>query len=193
MKNRILYQTLEDRNNNKSVEANGPGYCDNDKAWLCEGYYFWEAGIETAHWWGRRTYANYRVRKGYIICQTSYDYAADNFFDLVGDSTHRQDFWDSVCEVEKVYPGKSFTVAFVLAYMLEDDEFASRYLAVRAYPTLSRKGLKQLYFEEGNPSYIEKEAPIQMCIWRDCQSFLVDPFVVVANIPFKRNWISINE
>ena len=38
-----------------------------------------------------------------------------------------------------------------------------------------------------------KEAPIQMCIWRDCQSFLVDPFVVVANIPFKRNWISINE
>lgn len=63
MKKRILYQTLEDRNNNKAVETNGPGYCDSKKAWLCEGYYFWEAGIETAHWWGKRTYANYAVRK----------------------------------------------------------------------------------------------------------------------------------
>ena len=94
MKKRILYQTLEDRGNNAMVEANGPGYCSDKRAWLCEGYYFWEAGIETAKWWGTRTYANSQRQKGYIVCQTSYDYGADNFFDLAGDSSHRQDFSD---------------------------------------------------------------------------------------------------
>lgn len=192
MKKRILYQTLEDRNNNKTVETNGPGYCSNEKAWLCEGYYFWEAGIETAHWWGKHTYANYRVQKGYVICKTSYDYSADNFFDLVGDTTHRQDFWDSVDEIEKAYPGETFTVAFVLAFMREDNEFSDLFLAVRAYPTLSRKNLKQLLFEEGNPSYIEKDAPIQLCIWRDCNLFLTDPFVVIGNYSYQRKWISIS-
>ena len=192
MKKRILYQTLEDRNNNKAVETNGPGYCSSYKAWLCEGYYFWEAGIGTAHWWGKRTYANYSTQKGYIICKTSYDYAADNFFDLVGDTTHRQDFWDSVDEIEKAYPGETFTVAFVLAFMREDSEFSDQFLAVRAYPTLSRKNLKQLLFEEGNPSYIEKDAPIQLCIWNDYKAFLTDPFTVVGNYPYSRQWISIN-
>ncbi len=192
MKKRILYQTLEDRNNNKAVETNGPGYCSSNKAWLCKGFYFWEAGIETAHWWGKRTYANYNIRKGYIICKTSYDYAADNFFDLVGDTTHRQDFWDTVDEVEKAYPGKTFTVAFVLAFMREDKEFTDRYLAVRAYPLLSRRNLKQLLFEEGSPSYIEKDAPIQLCIWNDYKSFLTDPFTVVGSYPYRRQWISIN-
>lgn len=192
MKKRILYQTLEDRNNNPAVEANGPGYCSNNKAWLCEGYYFWEAGIETARWWGERTYANYHVQKGYIVCKTTYDYGGDNFFDLVGDTDHRQDFWDAVDEVEKAYPGESFTVAFVLAFMREDDEFSNQFLAVRAYPTLSRRGLKQIIFEEGNPSYIEKDPPIQMCIWRDYKLFITDPFVVVGNYPYQRRWISIN-
>ena len=192
MKKRILYQTLEERNNNKTVEANGPGYCNSGKAWLCEGYYFWEAGIETAHWWGKRTYANFRVKKGYIICKTSYDYAADNFFDLVGDTTHRKDFWDSVDEVEKAYPGKAFTVALVLAFMREDNEFSNQFMAVRAYPSLSRKNLKQLLFEEGNPSYIEKDAPIQLCIWNNFKAFLTDPFIVVGNYPYRRQWISIN-
>lgn len=193
MKKRILYQTLEDRNNNKAVETNGPGYCNSKKAWLCEGYYFWEAGIETAHWWGKHTYANYAVQKGYIICQTSYDYADDNFFDLVGDTTHRQDFWDAVSEVEKAFPDESFTVAFVLAFMREDEEFFNQFMAVRAYPTLSRKGLKQLAFEIGHPSYIEKDPPIQMCIWRDYKSFITDPFVVEGNYKFHRKWISINK
>ena len=111
---------------------------------------------------------------------------------MVGDTTHRQDFWDSVDEVEKAYPGKTFTVAFVLAFMREDSEFSNQFLAVRAYPSLSRKNLKQLLFEEGNPSYIEKDAPIQLCIWNDYKAFLTDSFVVVGTYPYRRQWISIN-
>lgn len=192
MKKRILYQTLEDRNNNHLVETKGPGYCSNNKAWLCEGYYFWEASIDTAKWWGVHTYANYRVKKGYIVCKTSYDYGGDNFFDLVGDTNHRQDFWDTVDEIKKTFPGESFTVAFVLAFMREDDEFTRKYLAVRAYPTLSRKGLEMLFFEDGNSSYLEKDPPIQLCIWSDYKSFLIDSFTVVGNYPYQRKWISIN-
>lgn len=192
MKKRILYQTLEDRGNNKAVETGGPGYCDDKKAWLCEGYYFWEAGIDTAHWWGKRTYANYEVQKGYIICRTSYDYGGDKFFDLVGDTAHRQDFWDAVDELEKIYLGEFITAAFVLAFLRDDDEFSKQFLAVRAYPTLSRSGLKRVIFEEGTPAYIEKDPPIQMCIWHDYNSFITDPFVVVGNYSYQRSWISIN-
>lgn len=192
MKKRVLYQTLEDRGNNTMVEANGPGYCSDKKAWLCEGYYFWEAGIETAKWWGTRTYANSQRQKGYIVCQTSYDYGAENFFDLAGDSSHRQDFWDSVREVEKAFPGQSLTVAFVLAFMREDDEFTAQFKAVRAYPTLSRGGLKRIVFEEGNIAYIEEDPPIQLCVWGDYKTFLTDPFKVVGNYPYYRKWISIN-
>lgn len=192
MKKRTLYQTLEDRGNNALVEEHGPGYCSDKKAWLCEGYYFWEAGIETAKWWGVRTYANYQKQKGFIVCKSSYDYAGDNFFDLAGDSRHRQDFWDSVKEVEKAYPGESLTVAFVLAFMREDDEFSSQYKAVRAYPILSRSGLRRIVFEECNVAYMEEDPPIQLCIWTAYKSFLAEPFKVVGNYPYQRKWISIN-
>lgn len=192
MKKRILYQTLEDRHNNVAVETNGPGYCSNNKAWLCEGYYFWDASIDTAKWWGKRTYANAYVRKVFIVCQTAYDYGGDNFFDLVGDTDHRKDFWDAVDEVEKAFPGKFITVAFVLALMREDDVFSKQFMAVRAYPNLSRKGLKQLFFEEGNPSFIEKDPPIQMCIWDDYKSFIKEPFTVVGNYSYQQRWYRFN-
>ena len=73
-----------------------------------------------------------------------------------------------------------------------NDEFSKQFLAVRAYPTLSRRGLKQIFFEERNLSYIEKDPPIQMCIWRNYKLFITDPFVVVGNYPYQRRWISIN-
>lgn len=182
MKERILYQTLEDRSNNVFVEKNGPGYCNDEKAWLCPGYYFWEASIEVARWWGVKTYT--KNRKGYIVCKSSYDYAGDNFFDLVGDTDHKSDFWEAVDVVEKEYEGESITVAMVLGFMREDPEFSEKFKAVRAYPIKSRNTDHLLYFAEGNGAYIEKHPPIQICIWHDCNFILKSKFLVVETNPF---------
>lgn len=38
--NRIIYQTVEDRENPDYVEQHGPFICTNKNAWLGEGYYF---------------------------------------------------------------------------------------------------------------------------------------------------------
>ena len=182
MKERALFQTLEDRSNNTSVEKNGPGYCKDEKAWLCPGYYFWEASIDVARWWGKRTYHN--NRKGYIVCRSTYDYSGDNFFDLVGDTEHMRDFWDAVDVIEEEYNNESITVAMVLGFMRDDPDFADRYKAVRAYPIKSRRTNNLLYFEDGNGAYIEKDPPIQICIWNDFNDILKSKFVVVETNPF---------
>lgn len=186
MKKRVLYQTLEDRNNKSAVEATGPIKCDVATAWLCEGYYFWDSAIDTAKWWGKRCYANSDKQKGYIICKSSYNYGGNDFFDIAGDSEHIQDFWESVKLAETAYPDESLTVAFILAFMREDDEFADAFKAVRAYPIGSRRNLKRLYFENENPAYIEENPPIQLCIWKEWKSFLKDKFTVFRTYPYKR-------
>src|SRR5574344_2178285 len=77
-----IYQTLEERNNNDQVEKHGPYFCslydDSGRLkngikepWLGEGYYFWDARINDAHWWGKTIYL--REKKGYIVCHTQYD------------------------------------------------------------------------------------------------------------------------
>lgn len=175
MKIRTLYQTLEDRSNVPSIEKNGPGYCHDVKAWLCPGYYFWEASKDVARWWGNRTY--YSARKGYVICKTTYDYAKDNLFDLVGDTEHKADFWDAVDVLSNEYDEQSMTVAMVLGFLREDDEFENHFDAVRAYPIRSRHLGKVIFFADNNVAYMEKDPPIQLCVWKNLQNVLTAPFV----------------
>lgn len=188
MKTRTLYQTLEDRSNVAHVEKNGPGYCQDRKAWLCPGYYLWEASKDVARWWGQKVYTI--QKKGYIICRTAYDYAKDNFFDLVGDTEHNSDFWDAVDVLSQEYEGQSMTVAMVLGFMREDDEFENKFDAVRAYPIKSRRPDKIIYFADNNIAYMEKDPPIQLCIWKNLQNVLTSPFTVeeVKPYQFRYRW-----
>lgn len=82
--NRIIYQTVEDRENPDYVEQHGPFICTNKNAWLGEGYYFWDTIIELAHWWGNLCYKD----SGYIICQSACDDKLEKVFDLVGRPEH---------------------------------------------------------------------------------------------------------
>lgn len=181
MKNRTLYQTLEDRNNVANIEKNGPGYCEDEKAWLCPGYYFWEASKDVARWWGNRTYIN--QKKGYVVCKTTYDYARDNFFDLVGDTEHISDFWDAVDVLSEEYD-RSITVPMVLGFLRDDDDFDNRFDAVRAYPIRSRRQEKIIYFADNNVSYIEKDPPIQLCVWKNIDNILTSNFIVDEVKPY---------
>ena len=72
MKDKILYQTLDDNDNADYVEQNAPFPCDRKNSWLGTGYYFWDTFIENAHWWGEVNYKN-----SYIICKAVCDFDTD--------------------------------------------------------------------------------------------------------------------
>ena len=176
MKIRFVHQTLEDRGDTKIGEELEPGYCSNPNAWLCPGYYFWDASIDTAKWWGEERYLS--KGKGYIICRTSYDYSSEGFFDLVGDTVHINDFWEAVDVAYEEYPDKPITVALVLGLLREDSEFSNKFKAVRTYPIKSRRPISTIQFIPKNYAYIEKDPPIQLCIWEDL-SILKSPFTLI--------------
>ena len=92
MKLTDIYQTLENRCNDKDIEEHGPFFCSMRdqlgrlkkgvrEPWLGEGYYFWDTRMEDAMWWGEHVYP----AKGYIVCHTQYDQHSDLLYDLVGD------------------------------------------------------------------------------------------------------------
>jgi hypothetical protein len=56
------YHTQEDR----GEILNAPIKCISDKAWLGDGYYFWES-IEDAHWWGVKS----KCAQGYYMIYVS--------------------------------------------------------------------------------------------------------------------------
>jgi hypothetical protein len=80
---KTVYQTLGNRNNPKEIEDNAPFICDNSKAWLGDGYYFWDTFINNARWWGEISYQN-----DYIVCQSVCDDLDERCFDLVGNTNH---------------------------------------------------------------------------------------------------------
>lgn len=80
---RVVYQTLEDRNNPDDIECNGPFLCRRTDAWLGMGYYFWESFLNNAHWWGTHSYDG-----RYVICEAYYDENSEDCLDLVGNPDH---------------------------------------------------------------------------------------------------------
>lgn len=86
-----IYQTIEDRGDDDSIEKHGPFFCSQKKngrnktgirePWLGEGYYFWDTRISDAVWWGQETY--WKTFRGYAVCETKYDQHSPLLFDLV--------------------------------------------------------------------------------------------------------------
>lgn len=75
-----LHQTLQDRDNADDVERDGPFRVrDIKRAYLGNGYYFWDDHFDLAHWWGEK-----HCNNEYIICQADFAIERDDFCDLVG-------------------------------------------------------------------------------------------------------------
>lgn len=77
MTTKVIYQTLEFRNNNDHIKAEGPFPCMRKDAWLGVGYYFWDTFIDNAHWWGKTAY-----RKKYVICEAICCFDSEKCLDL---------------------------------------------------------------------------------------------------------------
>lgn len=69
-----IYQASSLRKYNTSV----PVFCSNaNNSWLGKGYYFWEAFIEVAHWWGKTHYYG-----SYCIYEGDFNLTTPNGLDL---------------------------------------------------------------------------------------------------------------
>lgn len=165
-----IYQTLENKDNADYVEENGPFDCNWTNAWLGTGYYFWEAFIDHAHWWGQSH------REGnYFICESKCVKTEDNCFDLVGDTDHMNVFSDAVDEMatKKLKNWTTVTVARVLQFFLDTKVF--HYEATRAvgFTSISEEKspelIKKILFEVPKPKkrehYMNYRPPIQICLY----------------------------
>lgn len=171
---RILYQTVEDRNNPDYVEQHGPFRCTNKKAWLGYGYYFWDTFIDLAHRWGK---LNYRAN-GYIICQSSCDKDTDNVYDLVGkpELFYEIELIASIIKqrnrVERIY------LPEVIELLKQKTSFLQRYKAIRVNPIGSFTNNDfRYYFNDKNNAFIDIRPAIQFCIFD--KSFLKSEYHIV--------------
>lgn len=109
---KILYHTVENRNNKDYVEKNAPFMCNRKDAWLGSGYYFWETFVDHAHWWGRQVYHG-----SYYICKSGYKETQETVLDLHGDMTQLADFnkgYEMLCKESKK---DDFTLPEVIEHM----------------------------------------------------------------------------
>lgn len=164
MKNNLIYQTLQDRENPDEVENNGPYHCNWNNSWLGDGYYFWDSFIENAHWWGETHCNGY-----YMICEALVDLDESNCFNLVGNTNHLKDFGDSIEFMkEKGLISQNTTVSRVLEFMKKNNLFLD-YSAIRAYGINSKgKDYEPNYrikFEVDKKfQYLPYKPEIQLCV-----------------------------
>lgn len=179
---KMLYQTVEDRDNPDQVEAEGPFKCTKAERdpWLGDGYYFWENFIENAHWWGEMGYHN-----RYMICSANCQ--DSNIFDLTsGNLEHLTILREYRDILSSRAPNKRFTVRVVLEHMMAHSG-AFYYAAIRAdgintTNKCAEISKHRLYFPN-NVSYINLMPQIQICII-DKQKMKLSGYKVVYPIEY---------
>lgn len=172
--NKILYQTLEDRDNPDEIENHGPYSC-NKEPWFGEGYYFWDTFIQLAHWWGKIGY-----RSNYVIGRLFYPYNPENFFDITGANPgHLEDLQDCIKEYFGSLQAK-YTISQVIELMKERTNLLEVYQGIRGRGIhITDIPENDIPLKTGNHYYrFELFPPIQICIF-DKSSFQKYQFKIV--------------
>ena len=146
---KTIFQTLENRENPNHVEEFGPFPCNNNKAWLGKGYYFWDTFIDNAHWWGKKNNSN----KDYFICKANIDYNKDLCLDLHGDTDKLLELGDVIEEFkrQKLLKANSTLVEKYPSIRVSSQKFSNKRFQVK--------------FDKNNPSRFELKPLIQICIY----------------------------
>lgn len=160
MDDRILYQTVEDRNNPDYIEQHGPFLCTNKTAWLGHGYYFWDTFISLAHWWGE----NYE-ENGYMICQSSCNGNMEFVYDLVGKPELFEEIEAIASIIKKNNNVEVVYVPEIIEYLKRKTSFLEKYKAIRVNPICTLPNIDFRYkFNNKNRAFIDTRPAIQFCI-----------------------------
>jgi len=165
---KIVYQTLENRDNPDYVEKNGPFSCERRNAWLGDGYYFWDSFIENAHWWGCE---GARYSNGYFICKALYDLDDAKCFNLIDNPEHFDMFnkTKSLMTEKGLYVPNKTTVARIIEY-IKNTLKIFKYDAVRVYGINSKSfsspySNRTLFDTNHNTKYLDSLPAIQICFY----------------------------
>jgi hypothetical protein len=178
MKLTDIYQTLENRCNDKDIEEHGPFFCAMrdqhgnlkegvKEPWLGEGYYFWDTRMEDAMWWGEHVYP----AKGYIVCHTQYDQHSDLLYDLVGDLKAFDEFEQHAKLIKEKMKLAKVTFPLVLAYLKKAGKF--NFKAIRVWP-YSHQGTAVVF--PGGKLTLRKTEKVQVCFFD--KTLLDKPFLI---------------
>ncbi len=160
----VLHQTLQDKDPDYA-EKNGPFKCTNYKAWLGEGYYFWDTHIELAHWWGQSAHA-----RKYLICSSFIDFD-ETCWDLHGTGEHRLEFLKACKRIVKegLSTKNDLRVPNVISYLKKAKAFP--YKAIRALGMNSigqqfhdPRYVYRVKFITKLNTYIDLYPPVQLCL-----------------------------
>jgi hypothetical protein len=153
-----LYQTVENRENPDEVESRAPFKCTKYRAWLGEGYYFWDTFDQYAHRWGEEVYQG-----NYFICEVICKYWSHDVLDLVGNTTQIYDFGEITKVLEKEYH-REVTVPFVINYLQTKTSFGYKMIRAHSENAFSRIEPLRLRFVEDNKSTLNLRPIIQCCV-----------------------------
>lgn len=158
---KTLYQTLEDRGNLDYVEKYGPFFCKANLAWLGRGYYYWEAFMDYAKWWGDELYQ----KQGYIICESKVDFHKVKVLDL--ENPEVMIYFKQAGEVlGKVYKDKTVFVSQVLEYLRKKTSFDYQVIRARVQGATKKSYLPghRMNFRIGHSAFLDLMPQIQVCI-----------------------------
>lgn len=166
----ILYQTLNDKENPDHVANHGPFPCNRKNAWLGEGFYFWDAHIQLAHWWGEVNFANRIYKNGYIVCQA--DAVLDQHcWDLHGDGLARLEL-KKICDLlidTQMTTYDDILVNHVIEYLKKIKEFKYKSIRALSMKTVSPKRFSDYVLRIAFDRRLEEQVldiypPVQICL-----------------------------
>lgn len=164
---KIVYQTLEDRDNLDKIEQDGPFLCGRNGAWLGTGYYFWESFIENAKWWGENSY---KV-KGYVITQAHYTNDENECYNLIDNREHLQKLNEAIrlMEEQGLYIQKKTTVSRVIEFLRSLNIFhynATRAKADNCKSPSSEFSITTIFNQRFPSIYLDSLPAIQVCFYK---------------------------
>jgi len=151
----IVHQTLQNKNNNKEVETNGP-YPTSDikNSFLGSGYYFWDNHIELAKFWGR-----IRCNNNYIVCEGELKVDKNDFLDLVGSRNDQIHFLKLVSTLNMQNQSIGKTIEALKA-LEKEEKGIFPYKAIRVMDSLPKKKFPQKQLKFSNKENYSILAPM---------------------------------
>ncbi len=176
----IAHQTLENRDNNEEIEANGPFPVEKvEKSFLGEGYYFWDNHIELAKWWGK-----VHCKNKYAICESDFEISKTEFLDLVG-SREDQIHFLSLIELLDMKDQSLGKIIGALKDLEKMDVGIFSYKAIRAVDNVAKKKFAQpkyRFSDEINKNSYSVLNPMYMICLLEKNDVILQSYKVVFSV-----------
>ena len=170
----IVHQTLQNKNNNAEVEANGPyPTTDLKNSFLGRGYYFWDNHIELAKFWGK-----IRCNNKFIICEGELKIEKKDFLDLVGSRSDQIHFLNlvSTLNMKKQSIGKTIEA---LKALEKEEKGIFPYKAIRVMDNLQKRKFPQTQYKFSSKENYSILAPMYIICLLDKNKLILPTFKVI--------------